>query len=262
MNKITVDGLEVELTLGADPEIFVKKDDKYYSAHRLVPGTKENPHPVEKGAIQVDGMALEFNINPAESMEEFVDNINSVMQSLVDAMPEGLQLAIVPTAEFGAEYIQAQPEEAKELGCSADFNAYTGKENPKPNEDAPYRTAAGHVHIGWTAGASLEDPEHLEVCRELTKILDLYLGVPSVLKDSDSKRRELYGQAGAFRPKEYGLEYRVLSNFWLKSKKDMEWVYQQVTRAVTDYLKNFRVTDPKVPQIINTSDIEGAKEYA
>lgn len=257
---IEVDGIEVELKVGADPELFVLDKGALKSAHGLIPGTKETPYPVKKGAIQVDGMALEFNIDPANSVKEFVENINEVMGQLVDHMPKGLELAVIPTAEFGSEYISKQPLIAKELGCSADYNAYTGKENPKPNVDAPFRTASGHVHIGWTANAGGD--EHFQTCCDLTKILDLYLGVPSVLKDSDTKRRELYGQAGAFRPKDYGMEYRVLSNFWLKSKQDMEWVYGQVAKAIESYLKGFRVEGTEVQAIINNSDVEGAKSYA
>lgn len=51
----------------------------------------------------------------------------------------------------------------------------------------------------------------------LIPLLDLYIGIPSVLLD-DSKqqveRRKVYGRAGEFRLTPYGIEYRVLSNFW------------------------------------------------
>lgn len=260
--KIKVDDIEIELLVGADPEIFVTRGNTLVSAHGMVPGTKENPHKVNKGAIQVDGMALEFNIDPANSLEEFVDNVNTVMHTLNTRIPDGCNLTVIPTAEFGARYIQDQPEIAKELGCSSDFNAYTGKENPKPNAEVPFRTAAGHIHIGWGEGFDTRDPEHMDLCCQLTKVLDLYLGVPSVLVDQDTKRRSLYGAAGAFRPKTYGLEYRVLSNFWLKSEAKISWAYQQTAKALTAFLGGTRVSDVlegTVTRIVNTSNVGQAK---
>lgn len=255
--EIITDGNVVNLTLGADPEVFASRLGKLFSAHGLVQGTKENPFPVDKGAIQVDGMALEFNIDPSNSCDEFVTNILTVMKELKKRLPVDVTLAVVPTAEFGKEYIDTQPEIAKELGCSADLNAYTGLANTKPNADVPFRTAAGHVHIGWTEHQDIHDEGHFALCCDLTQVLDLYLGVPSVLLDPDTKRRSLYGAAGAFRCKEYGLEYRVLSNFWLKSKATIEWVYKQVIAAVKAFLEGFRVSDVSaaaIQQAINASN--------
>lgn len=252
--KIEVDGIVLDLLVGADPEIFVTAGGKPVSAHGLVPGTKEVPHKVDGGAIQVDGMALEFNIDPATSATEFVANVTKVMGQLTSRLPQGMALSSLATANFGSAYIKAQPPVAQELGCSADYNAYTGKANPKPNVDAPFRTAAGHVHIGWTQHADNEADSFKELCNEFTKVLDLYLGVPSVLKDPDVKRRELYGQAGAYRSKSYGLEYRVLSNFWLTSKSEMEWVYRQTAEALRKFLGGFRMNDARVVSCINNSD--------
>lgn len=240
--EINVDGFQIDLKVGADPEVFASKAGKLFSAHGLVKGTKELPYPVNKGGIQVDGMALEFNIDPADSCDEFVSNIMTVMKELEAHLPKDVSLAVLPTANFGAQYIASQPDIAKELGCSADLNAYTGLENPKPNAEVPFRTAAGHVHIGWTTGQDIEDPGHLTTCCEFTKVLDLFLGVPSVIADPDTQRRSLYGAAGAFRAKEYGLEYRVLSNFWLKDKAKIKWVYTQVEKAITAFLGGFKAT--------------------
>ena len=62
----------MQLLLGADPEAFVVLKDGGIpvSAHGLLPGTKDKPFPVEKGAVQVDGMAAEFNIEPAATEDE------------------------------------------------------------------------------------------------------------------------------------------------------------------------------------------------
>ena len=61
---------------------------------------------------------------------------------------------------------------------------------------------------------------------------DLILGVASVLMDKGHLRKELYGKAGAVRFKPFGIEYRVLSNFWTLDPKKIEWVYDGVDRVL------------------------------
>lgn len=222
----------LDLLIGADPEVFVQQNGKFVSAHGLVNGTKEAPYKVERGAVQVDGMALEFNIDPAANAKEFSKNIKTVME-ILDGMVPDHTLNPVPTATFGMDYMRTQPEEALELGCEPDFNAWdNGNVNTKPNGDVDFRTGAGHIHIGWTKDVDITDPDHLDACMTVVKQLDWSLGIMSTRYDKDEKRRELYGDWGAFRPKPYGVEYRVLSNAWLKDPKLVDWVYRTVIDAV------------------------------
>ena len=244
----------MEFLLGADPEVFVKIGDKFLSAFGLIKGDKKNPYKVPYGAVQVDGMALEFNIDPATNEREFVNNIQAVMATLQAMVPD-YELAAVPTAYFGAEYIAEQPRAATELGCEPDFNAYTGEENPTPNAKLPFRTGAGHVHIGWTEGA--DDPVHLDMAQQLVRELDVILGLPSMVLDGDTKRREMYGKAGAYRVKDYGVEYRVLSNFWIQSEELIEFIYRGVTRAITNLSEgNTLHTKYDIEAIINSGDMK------
>lgn len=238
-----------DFKIGADPEFFVQRYGKLVSAYGLIPGTKERPYPVPKGAVQVDGMALEFNIDPANTYYEFEENMQTVLDSIVSMVPgyevfvepavdPRLGMLAGPVADFGAAYIEAQPREAKELGCNPDFNAYTGQANPRPDADTPFRTASGHVNIGWTQGVSIDDEGHLEACRALTKSLDVWLGIPSLLWDKDERRRSLYGAAGAFRPKSYGMEYRVLSNKWINNPLLRQTVYYNTIEAIKSTFAN------------------------
>lgn len=226
-----------DFKIGADPEFFVKRFGKLTSAYGLVPGSKENPFKVKNGAVQVDGMALEFNIDPAENFDQFEGNMSSVLKAITDMVP-GYEIFIEPVADFGAEYIEAQPKEAKELGCSPDFNAYTKLANPRPDANTPFRTASGHVHVGWTSGVDINNEGHLEACRALTKSLDVWLGLPSLLWDNDDRRRSLYGAAGAFRPKPYGMEYRVLSNKWIENPLYRKVVYYNTIEAIKKTFEN------------------------
>lgn len=234
-----------DFKIGADPEFFVKRFGKLHSAYGLIPGTKENPYKVKNGAVQVDGMALEFNIDPADTYTQFEENMSSVLTQITSMIP-GYELFVEPVAEFGIDYIRSQPKEASELGCSPDFNAYTKRANPRPDAETPFRTASGHLHIGWTnAPVDINDEGHLEACRALVKALDLYLGVPSLAWDRDTRRRELYGAAGAFRPKPYGLEYRVLSNKWINNPILRSLVYNNTIDAIKATFLNPEVGEEK-----------------
>jgi hypothetical protein len=240
--------MSFNFVVGCDPELFLKDNTgKFICAHGVIPGTKHAPFPVKDGAIQVDGMAVEFNTNPATSKEMFVHNVKSVLKDL-KAWTFPHTLICEPSVDFEKDVYMAAPPEALELGCEPDFDAYTGKENKKPDDKVTFRTASGHIHIGWAEDLDIADPSHLEDCRNVVKQLDVALGFPSLKIDGDSRRRKLYGRAGAFRPKPYGVEYRVLSNFWLKEDGLIEWVYDSVQKALNDLIAGrqyFKIYDTK-----------------
>lgn len=222
--------------IGADPELFVRNPNSlhFVSAHDMIPGTKYEPHPVLHGAVQVDGTALEFNIDPASTVDQFVEYINSVRKTMTDMVP-GYNVVAEPVAHYESEYFKTIPYEATRLGCNPDFNGWTESMNPQPNaHDKPFRTAAGHIHLGWTNGLDVYDADHFKFCCKAARQLDYYLGLYSLLWDGDDTRRSLYGKAGAFRPKSYGLEYRVLSNRWLDNDDLMRWIFNSAQVAMAD----------------------------
>lgn len=243
----------MKLTIGADPEVWIfdNKLGKIISAHGLFPGSKEEPFKVEHGAIQVDGMAAEYNIFPASNSTEFVFYNLSVLRSLRDKIAElnpdlDFKFVFEPVTEFGAEYIAEQPEEARRLGCTPDFDAWrSGATNPTPDADMPFRTTSGHIHFGWTNDQDIDDPEFIEACCMLSKQLDYSIGGNNVLMEdklklNGAKRRELYGKAGAFRPKHYGCEYRTPSNVWLSNTVWMDQMFSNGKMAFNDLLGGFR----------------------
>lgn len=249
-------------TFGCDPELFITDGEgKAVSAEGLLPGTKEEPFKVDKGAVQVDGMAAEFNINPATTFDEFNENIVTVLKQLKGMLPTGFKLLPVPAMVFDKHVWDLSPDKAKELGCTPDFNAWTGEINPPPEnlENPRLRTASGHLHIGWTEGESLSDPQHLMNCRDLVKQLDWYLGGWSLRMDPDPTRRTLYGKAGACRYKDYGVEYRVLSNFWIGTKDRRQAVWNRMQMGINQMRNNFlpdkagQINDLRLVDMINTS---------
>ena len=217
------------ITIGADPELFMKHPDtgSFISAHGRIPGTKYEPFKVPYGAVQVDGTALEFNIDPAHTVDEFVHNISVVVSTMKNMVP-GYNVVAEPVALYDKEYFaQEIPASAQELGCDPDFSGWTMKQNAQPDpKGEPLRTAAGHIHIGWCEGADIYDKDHFTLACRVARQMDYFLGIHSLLWDPDDTRRSLYGKAGAMRVKPYGMEYRVLSNRWLTSEELTRWVFE------------------------------------
>lgn len=242
-----------QYTIGADPEIFMGQGGKFVSAHDAIPGTKVKPHIVDKGAVQVDGMALEFNIDPASSYKEFEENLDTV-QSILKGMIGDMDFLTTPSVMFDEEFASHIPAKALVLGCSADYDSWDQCEATKPDQTELMRTAGGHVHIGGIVpDTNPFHPKHFLEMARLGRLLDHTLGVYSILWDKDDKRRAMYGKAGSFRPKKYGMEYRTLSNAWLFNKDLVKFVYDQVETAIRMWDEGSDA-DPNIRDIINNSD--------
>jgi hypothetical protein len=230
-------------SIGADPEGFIrnKKNGQFISAHNLIPGDKHVPHAVKNGAVQRDGVAAEFNIHPATTVDQFSENIFGVYNELlrmVKTKSKDYELVFEPTATFQRAYFSRNvPAYAKVLGCDPDFDAYSLSPNEKPKTTEPFRTGAGHIHIGWAKEGEHFNPDaaHMEECSERVKQLDLALYIPSLLWDNDQKRRELYGKVGSFRPKPYGVEYRPLSNKWVLNPKLHRYIFNTIQISLDMY---------------------------
>jgi hypothetical protein len=225
-----------KILMGSDPETFIRRKDtgEYFPAIGLVTGTKAKPTPMKglpKGFTwQIDGLLLEFNTPPASTKEEWINHHTTALRFINHNVDnEQFQICIDAVGEFNDEYFKMPG--ARELGCNVDFNAWTQSTNPRPDANGNQRTAAGHIHLG---AEELKDQALVEEC---VKVLDLFLGVPSVLLDEERERRKLYGKAGCFRFAHsfVGFEYRTLSNFWLKSEELMGWVYEN-TQAAIDFI--------------------------
>lgn len=246
------------MRIGSDPELFlIDAAGKYISAIGLIGGTKLQPRPIGMAgcAVQEDNVAVEFNTPPAETVDAFIEGIKFNLDYLTDFVKnKGLSLAIDASAIFPDDQLESM--EAKVFGCDPDFNTWTKKMNPRPEaKNASLRAAGGHIHAGcieegidpWTMGQAM----------------DLYLGVKSVGMDPDTKRRELYGKAGSVRIKPYGVEYRTLSNFWLKSPELQKWAFTQTLRA-RDFIqeggKFSQDEGEKIQWCINNSDVALMKE--
>lgn len=220
-----------KLTLGCDPEIFlVDAAEALVSSIDRVGGSKYNPRPLEElgdgYAVQEDNVAVEFNIPPADTADDFVAKIKKTVDHLREMVDlQGLHFSRLSAAHFPVE--QLQDPRALEFGCEPDFNAWTGRKNPRPKAaDKTLRSCGGHVHIG---GLKEVSEKHV---RRVIQFADLTMGVPSVIVDKGDLRKQLYGKHGAFRLKSFGGEYRTLSNFWIFDDDLVRWIWNNTALAV------------------------------
>lgn len=255
--------MELEnITIGADPELFIinSKTGKVVSSIGLIPGVKGKPYRSkdmpEGFGLEIDNILAEFNIPPVNKEVDFIDAINYMKNYIRDYVKaKNPDLDILCKASMTVDDDQLQSPEAKLFGCSVDYNAYTESPNPKPNGELINTRSAGfHIHIGYKNC-------NIDTSLYLIKYLDMYLGLPSVILDNDTQRRSLYGKAGCFRLTPYGLEYRVLSGYFLSNNDLLGWVWKGICAAINACRDELELPDSAAIQsAINNSDVALAKK--
>lgn len=212
-----------DITIGCDPEFFLYDTEKfhYVSAHDKIPGTKDAPYKLKHGACQADGTAVEFNIDPAKTAEEFEHNITAVLKQIREMIPKRYKFTFQNTVVYPIAHFNTIPAESKKLGCDPDFNAYALAPNKAPQIPDCVRTASGHIHVGWGSGldTSIESQHFRDSAVLSTQLDDAYKHIVYNLDPNPAKRLQYYGANAAFRPKPYGMEFRVPSCNWLNNSK-------------------------------------------
>lgn len=213
--------------IGADPELFLVNENGFVSAEGKFGGTKEEPRAIDREGffIQEDNVMVEFNIPPSNSFQELRDNLEYMIDFIkIGAQQFDCLVSESCTAHFDIK--QLQTDQANTFGCDPDFDAYTmDKNQPIEILRENLRTCGGHVHIGY------DNPDEITSVM-LIRALDITLGLPSLLKDKNTLRRTMYGKAGSYRIKSFGVEYRTLSNFWIFEKDHIAWVYDGIKAAI------------------------------
>lgn len=264
-----------ELLVGADPEFFIRDavTTRPLIICGLLGGTKERPMPMQglaKGfAYQEDNVMAEFNVPPTDSLHTFYNNIQSGLGYVVSILQRtnpNIQAdprceILFPIAELNTH------AKALEFGCSPDFDGWRNGE-PCPQIDpaalvdgkSALRCAGGHLHFGYTS--EIPHPIMAQFC-------DLLIGLPSLRRDKQIKRRALYGTPGRFRPTSYGIEYRTLSNFWLFDSHAVETIFMYgvdylrwiLTMSISEAQSLYRrIPWADVDRVMRANDVDGAAE--
>lgn len=254
---------KINITIGADPELFIfdYKTNKVVSAIGIIPGEKGKayrPDGFKKGfGLQIDNILAEFNIPPVKKEDDFVDYCLT-MKNYIDEFVKKIN------PDYGVKCVASQHVDkellnnpiAQQFGCSPDYNAYTMDANEPPlGAETDLRSTGFHIHIGY-------DNNDPRTSMELVKYLDITLGVSSVLIDPDVERRQLYGKAGCFRLTPYGVEYRVLSGYFLDNAKLLRLIFR-LTQVAIDlcFIRHATLIDPElVINTINNGDKKSAQK--
>lgn len=207
-------------TVGFDIEFaLLNTKGRPVSAIPYLRGTKKRPQDVMGGNIQRDNIAFEIAVDYSTNWNDLIDGIRDILQYGISMLPKGYKLSCIPSATYDPK--ELKHAEAKEFGCDADYDAKTGFVNEFDGiVDPNFRSFGFHVHTGYSR-------EQFEA-RTHVLVSDLVLGLFSTMKDNSEAalaRRQLYGKPSCYRLKDYGVEYRTLSNYFCKSPRLIKAIY-------------------------------------
>lgn len=225
MSKINI------LKFGSDPEFLLKnsKTGELISSIGIIPGTKEKPVTVDKlgdgYTIQIDNVLGEISVAPSETIEGLWNNIQLALGYIKDnILPEGIEIIHQSSGIYSEE--QLDNDIAREFGCSPSVNAWSGEVNYPPDANGiTFRGCGAHIHLSY------ENPK-IKTNLLIGQVFDLFCTLPSIILDSDTERRKLYGKAGEIRHCKYGVELRTLGGFILSDKNIYDYMMNNLLEAI------------------------------
>lgn len=256
---------KMKFTIGSDPELMIqsRKTGKILSSLPILKHDKHDPIDLKNGIfIYSDNILAEAKFPPVTTKAEFVGVFKTAFGRMKAHL--GKEYTVIPIASHVYDDSELQDEKAWEIGCTPNFNAYTEAMNPIVDFENGLRTGSSHIHVG---NDKLTD---YDIRHKAIRLMDIFVGCASTVfetdRDASKARRKYYGAAGEFRPTPYGLEYRVLSPFCLRSPQLMDLVYDLV-----DYVMSLiesgkadevlaRVDSKQVLKAINQCSLAAARK--
>jgi hypothetical protein len=222
-------------TLGTDPELFVwgRRQNRMVSALKVLGVDKHKPILLDRGVkVYADNALAEASMPPEESVDGIVSRTGDAIRQLKSKI--GREYDLVAAAAHVFDKREMGSKKLWEIGCNPNFNAYTRQQNIPQQFNDTMRTGSFHIHIGDDSlrGEIGKNPNK----ETIIKVLDIYLGCASVIFDKDDtalRRRKYYGKAGEFRPTPYGVEYRVLGNWSLRSQETTKLCFDLALYALS-----------------------------
>ena len=284
------------MSSGCDPEIFVEHGDgSIFPAWEFLPDEETSRlqakrwllerHP--RGESEVEGASwgvVDSNNSPLKvpiywdgAQAEFAPWAKNCLETLHDGTRIGLKtilafaqkkdpqakLTIKNTIELPDSVLKNADDKHIQFRCSRSYNIYDDPGDGIPDaRQYKYRCAGGHIHLGFTRGFTA--PAIEQIVRALDGVLGV-VGVSLAAEIDNPERRRTYGRAGEFRLPSHGIEYRVLSNFWLCHPAITMLVFD-LARATVRFAESglynlcWLADEKEVRDIINSCDVQGARK--
>ena len=288
--------LTQNISLGCDPEFFfADRRGDVVGSEKVLTGPKD-------GGLIIDGVQAEINPGASSCREGLASSISNCfirLNTILQARGNDISLKMDTLIDISERELNSLSDASRRFGCAPSTNVYNeGKDKTSEIKANPAtylkRSAGGHIHLGNYISSYLDKKyakalpdgmgdytrQHktavnleraLKETPEITvPILDIIVGNTCVLLDrqgGNKERRQNYGRVGEFRIKPYGLEYRTLSNFWLRSYPLMSLVMSLSRFAVqvvsestkeNDYVKAFfdAVSRDDIVKAVNENDFD------
>lgn len=249
--------------IGADIELFLrnKNTKEIVTAEGIAKGTKDEPFCFDDSnkffATSLDNVLYEFGLPPCNTAGDYYKAIQHSIRYINSVLPLDLETIALPAARLDERFLQT--ENAKRFGCSPSTNCWTQQPvYPQPTGDN-LRSAGFHIHYSY-------DEPNNEISLNISKAMDLFLGVPSIIIEPENERKAVgYGCAGNMRLKNYGGEYRTLSSYFTGSQALSEWCFNNTHKAI-EFLNNGGIESiinlgDDIQDCINNSNKEMAKQF-
>lgn len=252
------------LLMGCDPELFINLNNKVVGSEKVL---VEDQVKTNGDKITKDGVQVEFNPKPQTCRAYLGNHIRSSFVDLVEMLnKKGMEINFNQVVTVSKKEMDSLSDKSKEFGCAPSNNFYTGSVSVIGKDPKKYkkRSAGGHIHLGTQFNddfykEDITDDELVLKPERIIPILDIIVGNTCVLLDRDKgnvERRKTYGRAGEYRiPGKARIEYRTLSNFWLRDYKLMSLVMGLARYAYSIVKSDL---DTVLLKCINVKNIEQA----
>lgn len=242
--------------LGSDFEGFLRMDNAYIPAERVLKGDKDSPISISKGVVgHPDNVMAEAAIAAPVQPRDFAAAINDALYNLQRYI-EPATFHAEPSVKFTEDWL-SKSEFAKEVGCEPDYDTFNEMYQYTADDLGLYRFAGFHIHFDVMDSIPSD---------YAARVVDCTVGLASVAFEWDSRqgrRRALYGTPGRHRPKSYGIEYRTLSSSMITHLDEAQPIIESTALALQAAEPNIMMLPQlmwdAVSEAIRTEDVGMAK---